>query len=61
LQTVLNIADIERRVAELRQLRRTLDTYRTACERALGRAGEPACPTLNALDAGGSKQDVRHA
>lgn len=55
---VQHIDDIDRRVAELRQLRRTLDSYRAACQRALARAGEPTCPTLNALDVGGSQQDV---
>ena len=47
---VQHIADIDRRVAELRDLRKTLNEYRTTCEHALGRETEPECPTLDALE-----------
>ena len=45
-----HMADIDQRVAELGELRGTLNTYRKTCEQALGRETEPACPTLDALE-----------
>lgn len=45
-----HIADIDKRVAELRELRDTLGDYRTTCEKALVREKEPECPTLDALE-----------
>lgn len=44
------IADLDARLAELHSFRRTLTEYLSACERALRQAGEPQCPTLDALD-----------
>jgi len=52
------IEDIDARVEELREFRRTLHEHLVACERALVAAGDPACPTIEALD--GSKH-VRKA
>ena len=45
-----HIEEIDRRVAELRDLRRTLDAYRQSCEGALRTTSEPACPVLDALE-----------
>ena len=47
---VQHIMDIDRRVIALRDLRKTLNKYRTTCEQALGRETEPECPTLDALE-----------
>lgn len=44
------VADIDRRLAELRELRATLVRYHAACEEALMREKEPACPTLDVLE-----------
>ncbi len=44
------IEDIEGRIKELREFRRTLHEHLTACDRALASAAEPACPTIDALD-----------
>lgn len=45
-----HIADIDRRITELRALRRTLSDYMQTCAQALRRQSEPECPTLDALD-----------
>ncbi len=45
-----HIEDIDRRVTELRDLRRRLDAYRRTCREALSREPEPPCPTLDALE-----------
>lgn len=45
-----HIDDIEARIKELRELRQTLHEHLVACERALAAAGDPACPTIEALD-----------
>jgi DNA-binding transcriptional MerR regulator len=47
------IQDIDARIKELRELRRTLHGHFATCERALAAAGDPTCPTIEALD--GSK------
>ena len=44
------IAEVDRRIAELRDLRRTLDAYRQSCERALSTTPLPECPMLDALE-----------
>jgi MerR family mercuric resistance operon transcriptional regulator len=44
------IDDIDVRIKELRELRRTLHEHLTACDRALASAAEPACPTIEVLD-----------
>lgn len=43
------IQDIDARIKELREFRRTLNEHLVACHRALAAAGEPACPTIEAL------------
>ena len=43
------IEDIDARIRELRQFRRTLNEHLVACDRALAAAGEPECPTIEAL------------
>jgi MerR family transcriptional regulator, copper efflux regulator len=48
------IEDIEARIKELRAFRRTLHQHLVACEDALAAAGDPECPTIEALD--GSKR-----
>lgn len=45
------IEDVDARIEELREFRRTLDEHLVACDRALAAAAEPACPTIEALDA----------
>lgn len=45
-----HIEGIDRRVAELLDLRRTLDAYRQSCEGALRTTSEPECPMLDALE-----------
>lgn len=45
-----HLGEIDRRVAELQGLRRTLSEYLKACESALGHDTDPECPTLNALE-----------
>lgn len=47
------IDEIDERIKELREFRRTLHEHLGSCERALARTTEPSCPTLDALD--GSK------
>jgi DNA-binding transcriptional MerR regulator len=47
------VLDIDARVKELREFRRTLHGHLVACEQALAAAGDPRCPTIEALD--GSK------
>jgi uncharacterized protein (UPF0262 family) len=42
--------DIDARIKELREFRRTLHEHLAACERALASAAEPSCPTIEALD-----------
>jgi MerR family transcriptional regulator, mercuric resistance operon regulatory protein len=44
------IEDIDARIKELREFRRTLHEHLAACDRALTAAAEPACPTIEALD-----------
>jgi DNA-binding transcriptional MerR regulator len=44
------IEDIDARIKQLRELRRTLHEHLVACDRALAAAAEPACPTIEALD-----------
>lgn len=44
------VADIDRRLAELRELRETLVRYHAACEDALMREKEPVCPTWDVLE-----------
>ena len=48
------IEDIDARIKELGEFRRTLNEHLEACDRALAAAGEPECPTIEAL--GGSKR-----
>ena len=48
------IEDIDARIKELREFRRTLNEHLATCDRALAAAGEPECPTIEAL--GGSKR-----
>jgi DNA-binding transcriptional MerR regulator len=48
------IQDIDARIKELREFRRTLHGHLATCERALAVAGDPTCPTIEALD--GPKQ-----
>ena len=48
------IEDIDARIKELREFRRTLNEHLASCDRALAAAGEPECPTIEAL--GGSKR-----
>jgi DNA-binding transcriptional MerR regulator len=45
------IEDIDARIKELREFRRTLHGHLVGCEQALAAAGEPACPTIEALEA----------
>jgi DNA-binding transcriptional MerR regulator len=44
------IEDIDARIRELRDFRRTLHEHLVACEQALAATTEPACPTIEALD-----------
>jgi DNA-binding transcriptional MerR regulator len=44
------IDDIDARIKELQEFRRTLREHLVACDRALVAAGDPACPTIEALD-----------
>lgn len=44
------IEDIDTRIKELREFRRTLHERLSACDRALASADDPACPTIEALD-----------
>ena len=44
------IEDIDARIKELREFRRTLHAHLDTCERALAAATDPACPTIEALD-----------
>ena len=44
------IEDIDARIKELREFRRTLHENLAACDQALSSAAEPACPTIEALD-----------
>lgn len=48
------IEDIDARIKELREFRRTLNEHLVACDRALAAAGDPDCPTIEAL--GGAKR-----
>jgi MerR family mercuric resistance operon transcriptional regulator len=52
------IEDIDARIKELREFRRTLHEHWLACERALATAGDPACPTIEALDGPTREQGV---
>jgi DNA-binding transcriptional MerR regulator len=45
------IDDIDTRIKELREFRRTLHEHLAACDRALKSGTEAACPTIEALDA----------
>lgn len=42
--------DIDARIRELRDFRRTLHQHLAACDQALASATEPECPTIDALD-----------
>jgi DNA-binding transcriptional MerR regulator len=44
------IEDLDARIKELREFRRTLHEHLVACEHALAAAAGPACPTIEALD-----------
>ena len=44
------IDDIDGRIKELHEFRRTLNEHLASCERALSGMPEPACPTLDALE-----------
>lgn len=44
------IDDIDTRIKELREFRRTLHAHLVACDEALTGAPEPPCPTIEALD-----------
>src|SRR5687767_10019848 len=44
------IEDIDARIKELREFRRTLHEHLAACDQALTAVVEPACPTIEALD-----------
>ena len=44
------IEDIDARIKELREFRRTLHEHLATCDQALAAAAEPACPTIEALD-----------
>ena len=44
------IEDIDARIKELREFRRTLHEHLATCDRALSSAPEPPCPTIEALD-----------
>ena len=48
------IEDIDARIKELREFRQTLNEHLVACDRALAAAGDPECPTIEAL--GGAKR-----
>ena len=48
------IEDIDARIKELREFRGTVNEHLVACDRALAAAGDPDCPTIEAL--GGSKR-----
>jgi MerR family mercuric resistance operon transcriptional regulator len=44
------IDDIDARIKELREFRRTLHGHLVACDHALAATADPACPTIDALD-----------
>jgi MerR family mercuric resistance operon transcriptional regulator len=44
------IEDIDARIKELREFRRTLHEHLATCDQALASTTEPACPTIEALD-----------
>ena len=44
------IEDIDARIKELREFRRTLHEHLATCDQALAATAEPACPTIEALD-----------
>jgi MerR family mercuric resistance operon transcriptional regulator len=44
------IEDIDARIKELREFRRTLHEHLATCDQALASTAEPACPTIEALD-----------
>jgi DNA-binding transcriptional MerR regulator len=44
------IEDIDARIKELRDFRRTLHEHLVTCEAALAATTDPACPTIEALD-----------
>ncbi len=44
------IQDIDARIKDLREFRRTLNEHLATCDQALASAAEPACPTIEALD-----------
>ena len=44
------IEDIDARIKEPREFRRTLHEHLATCDQALAAAAEPACPTIEALD-----------
>ena len=46
----LRIEDIDARIKDLRDFRRTLHEHLGACDQALASAAEPTCPTIEALD-----------
>ena len=53
-----HIATIDRRLQDLKQLRQTLSDHLAACDATLQKPGQPACPTLNALQAPRSTRKV---
>lgn len=52
------ISEVDERLSQLKQLRRTLSEHLEACDVALGQVSEPACPTFEALDAPTSPRKV---
>lgn len=53
---VEQVSNVDRQIAELRSLRRTLARHLSACGKALATRGEPTCPTLNVLDSNGPRK-----
>jgi len=54
-----HLDNIDRQIAELRTLRRTLSRHLIACDKVLANDSEPTCPTLSVLDGGGSGRQAR--
>jgi DNA-binding transcriptional MerR regulator len=54
------IEDIDARIRELREFRSTLHEHLAGCDRALASAAEPACPTIEALDAPPKRASRNH-
>ena len=57
------IEDIDVRITQLREFRRTLKEQLVGCEQALAATVDPACPTIDALDHAkrASEADEKHA